>query len=136
MIATHNQPAALSDTDTALATINSLKTSASLLLSNHLVTHHPKAGLNPLVDAAAYLFSIIGKLKQVKAYRQLNNLQQDLIQELNVFLATVKHYGYNAEYVVICQYALCAAFDDIISHTAWGGAQGNGKALVYWLHLI
>lgn len=131
MIATHNQSAnnpSLPEHDVALSTVKSLKTTPSLLLSHNHISHHPKAGLNPLVDAAAYLFSIIGKLKQVPTYRQLNNLQRDLIQEINAFQEAVKHYGYNADYIVICQYTLCAALDDIISNTTWGG-QGQWEGL-------
>jgi len=44
----------------ALATANQ---NSHVLLPSKFITHHPKAGINPLVDAAAYLFSVIGKLK-------------------------------------------------------------------------
>lgn len=137
MIATHTQQAAhksgfslnLSHEDdetsdhpeTALAAISNPGTPSALLLPSRIVTHHPKAGLNPLVDAASHLFTILGKLKHMQAYRQLNKLQKKLVREINSFQETIKHPAYNAEYLIVCRYVLCATFDDIISGTAWGG---------------
>ena len=85
-----------------------------------MVKHHPKAGLNPIVDAAGYLLSALGKLKLIQSYQQLGKLQKELIQEINTFQEAIKHQGYGTEYVVVCRYVMCAAFDDIISNTAWG----------------
>jgi type VI secretion system protein ImpK len=95
-----------------------------LLLSNRLISHHPKAGINPLVDAAAYLFSLIGgKLKQLQGSQNLEDLQKNLIDEINQFQHIVTTKGYNADYVLASRYALCATLDDIISHTTWGHLQ-------------
>lgn len=90
------------------------------LLHSKFITHNPKAGLNPLVDAAAYLFSIIGKLKKLKSYRNMSKLQQELITEINTFQEAVKVHGYTAEYALVSRYALSATLDDIITNTAWG----------------
>lgn len=95
-----------------------------VLLTNKFVPHHPKAGLNPLVDAAAYLLSIVSKLKQIKSYRNLSKLHQELLEEMNIFQDSVKALGYSSEYVLVSRYALCATLDDIICNTAWG-AQGQ-----------
>jgi type VI secretion system protein ImpK len=89
-----------------------------------IIPHHPKAGVNPIVDAAAYFFSLIGKLKQLKDYRHLSKLQQELIQEIQVFQNTVKAQGYNSEHILASRYALCATLDDIIQKTPWGS---NGQ---------
>lgn len=142
MIATHNQSASQEDlstdftveapsrpihaeTETNIAPIKNLNTSASqLLLPNRIMTHNQKAGLNPLVDAAGYLFSVLGKLKQLKSYRRLSTLQHELIQEINTFQENVKNCGYNVEYIVVCRYVVCATFDDIIANSSWG-SQGN-----------
>lgn len=112
------------DVDVNVSSVKNFNATAQLFLPSRVVTHHPKAGLNLLVDSAGYLFTVLGKLKQLTSYRQLSKLQKELIQELNSFQETIKNLGYNAEYVVVCRYALCAAFDDIISNTAWG-AQGQ-----------
>lgn len=95
-----------------------------LLLNSKFITHSPKAGLNPLVDAAAYLFSKMGKLKQLKSYRQLDTLHNELVLEINQFQETVKAQGYSSEYILVSRYALCAALDDIILNTPWG-SQGQ-----------
>lgn len=91
-----------------------------LLLNSEHITHHPKSGLNPLVDAASYIFSIVGKLKQLKTYRHLNQLQKELVYEIKAFQETTKVRGYSSEYILVCRYALCATLDDIISNTLWG----------------
>jgi type VI secretion system protein ImpK len=95
-----------------------------LLLPGKFITHHPKAGLNPLVDAAGYFFSIIGRLKQLKSYRNLNKLQLELLQEINTYQDTIKAQGYGSEYILVSRYALCATLDDIIENTSWG-SQGQ-----------
>lgn len=137
MIATHNQqapnnnrslnfiteeqsmPIASYDKATFINPAKDLKTTLHFLPSR-LLTHPPQAGLNPLVDSAGYLFSIIGKLKQIKFYRQLSHLQKELIQEINRILEASKHQGYNAEYIIVCRYILCATLDDVIANTPWG----------------
>lgn len=95
-----------------------------LLLTNKFISHNPKSGLNPLADAAAYLFSIIGKLKQLKSYRHIDKLQKELMTEINIFQDTAKAHGYGSEYLLVSRYAICATFDDIIANTVWG-AQGQ-----------
>ncbi|MDR3492504.1 MAG: type IVB secretion system protein IcmH/DotU [Gammaproteobacteria bacterium] len=99
-------------------------TDNQLLLPHKFVTHSPKSGLNPLVDAAAYLFSLMGKLKLLKSYRHLSKLRNELTQEINLFQDAAKSLGYNSEYILVSRYALCASLDDIISNTPWG-AQGQ-----------
>jgi type VI secretion system protein ImpK len=108
----------------------SLVSSTNSEISNHLLTrgkfisHHPKAGVNPLVDSAAYLFSIIGRLKQIKSYRHINKLQKELVTEINTFQDTAKTHGYSSEYILVSRYALCATLDDVITSTTWG-SQGQ-----------
>lgn len=96
-----------------------------LLLSSRLIPHRPEAGLNPVVDAAAYVFSMMGKLKHIKNYHSLAELQKELIQSIVNFQESIKAYSHNAEYISeylpITTYALCVTLDDIISNTAWGG---------------
>lgn len=102
------------------------------LLHSKFITHNPKAGLNPLVDAAAYLFSSIGKLKQLKSYRNLSKLQKELISEINTFQDAAKSQGYSSEYILVSRYALCATIDDIITNTPWGsqGLWDNYSVLI------
>lgn len=97
------------------------QTENQLLLHGKFTTHNPKAGLNPLVDVAGYLFSILGKLKHLKSYRNLNKLQKELTAEINGFQEAAEAKGYRSEYTLVSRYALCVTFDDIIANTPWGG---------------
>src|SRR5579862_937632 len=113
------------DTEQSIANalIHSNPTTQLLLTSKPLI-HRPEAGLNPLVDAAAYLFSIMGKLKHLKTYSNLDKLHSELIEEIENFQETVQAYSYNAEYlseyIPISCYALCMTLDDVILNTPWG----------------
>ena len=106
------------------AIITSAEAANHLLARSKFIAHHPKAGINPLVDSAAYLFSIIGKLKLIKSYRHLNKLHKELVAEVNAFQDAAKSHGYSSEYMLVSRYALCATLDDVITNTPWG-AQGQ-----------
>lgn len=144
MIATHHQQAPKDDhiastddlgtddhsphlLDNAISTNVKNINIAPQLLPGRIITHTPKAGLNPLVDAASYLFSALGKLKSLEQYRQLGKLQKELVNEINLFQEAAKTLGYQPEYIIVCRYAICATFDDILSNTAWG-AHGRWDA--------
>ena len=101
--------------------------SKQILLHSKFHTHHPKAGINPLVDAAAFIFSTIGKLKQLTYHRNLNKLQKELIVEINAFQDMAETRGYSSEYILVSRYALCATIDDIILNTPWG-SQGQWES--------
>ncbi len=94
------------------------------------VIHHRQAGVNPLVDAAASLFSMMGKLKQLAQYRHLGQLQQELTQAVTVFLAAIHQQGYNAEYTIVAHYMLCGTIDDVIINTAWGEQAWDGHRML------
>lgn len=115
--------------DINLANITSLRsdsvslaseTATQLLTRNKIIAHHPKAGINPLVDAAAYLFSIIGKLKQIKSYSHLHKLHDELVAEITAFEEAAKAHGYSSEYILVSRYSLCTTLDDVITNTPWG----------------
>ncbi len=95
-----------------------------ILLTTKPPIHLPEAGLNPLVDAASYLFSWMGKLRHTKHYHDLAALQTELIKEIANFRETIHSYRYNAEYLVeynlISCYALSMTLDNIITNTSWG----------------
>src|SRR3990167_2915097 len=93
----------------------------SCLLPHRIMTHHPKAGLNPLVDAAGYLFTIIGNLKQTTHYTPLDNLQKEFIQEIHLLREALQHHHYSTECVMIAHYVMCAFVDDILAHSIIGG---------------
>jgi type VI secretion system protein ImpK len=110
-----------SEPEDDVSLISSASTEVSQLLSRgKFISHHPKAGVNPLVDSAAWLFSMIGRLKQIRSLRHLNVLNKELITEINTFQDVAKAYGYSSEYILVSRYALCATLDDVIINTSWG----------------
>src|SRR5688572_2836656 len=94
------------------------------------IRHHPKAGLNPLVDTAAYLFSVISKIKPLKSYQDLQKLHQELVNHITLFQDNAKAQGYGSEYVLVCRFALCATLDDIIANAEWAENQWNSYSLL------
>lgn len=110
--------------DTSLVSAAHFEAANQLLTHGKFSAHHPKAGVNPLVDSAAYLFSVIGRIKQIKSYRHLNKLHRELVTEINTFQETAKSHGYSSEYILVSRYALCVTIDDVITSTPWG-AQGQ-----------
>lgn len=112
-----------------------LNPATAVLLSSQTKIHHKEAGINSLVDAAAPLFSKMGKIKQTKYCDDLKNLQSELIEDIEDFKKTlaihVDRSEHLAEYLPISAYALCMTIDDIILTTSWGG-QGawNENSLV------
>ncbi len=97
---------------------------SAALATQRVILHQPKAGLNPISDAAGHLFSICGQLKKLKSYRHLSKLHQELMHEIQSFQAVAKAQGYSSEHILVSRYALCATLDDIIKNTSWG-AEGH-----------
>jgi len=94
--------------------------SNELQLSSKTTIHHPSSGINPLVDSAAHLFSLATRYSQLDRCHSPEKLQSELITEINLFQDTIKLRGYNAEYLLVSRYALCATLDDLLFHTEWG----------------
>lgn len=103
-----------------------------LMFASQPGTHLPEAGLNPLVDSAAHLFFLMGKLKRIKDHENLTKLHYELVKEVRHFQEKVHHCRYHSasldEYIPIATYALCMALDDLIADTTWGG-QGKWNDL-------
>jgi type VI secretion system protein ImpK len=114
-------PSLLSEPHHTHSSVESFGLPAQLHLHNQIISHHPRAGLNPVADAAGYLFTVMGQLKEAQNFRQLGRLQKELLQEINTFQKTIKNHGYHQEYILVCRYIICAAIDELISNTEWGG---------------
>jgi type VI secretion system protein ImpK len=128
MVATLHHPVSNQTTtdphhEMATHTIGFVQSDKALVLAHRVLSHHPKAGLNPLADAAAYLFSTLGKLKyQRVALPALDTLQRELIQEVHLFQESLQHHGYATEYILICRYVICAFIDDTLISITQGHA--------------
>jgi type VI secretion system protein ImpK len=88
-------------------------------LTKEIVLHQAKSGVNPLVDAAGYLFSRMGKLHTVMSV-DFQQLQASILREIAQFLEHIKQEAYPSEYALVARYILCVSFDDIILHAPWG----------------
>jgi type IV/VI secretion system ImpK/VasF family protein len=95
------------------------------LFSGKMGSHLPESGLNPLVDASAYLFFLIGKIKRVKEHHDLARLHHELITEVREFQERILACHYSdkclSEYIPTATFALCVTLDELISETSWGG---------------
>jgi type VI secretion system protein ImpK len=89
-------------------------------IAKTLLSHHTTAGLNPIVDAAANLFTMLGQLKKIDHHHNLAKLQQELIKQIQSFQHSAKEQGYSSEQILLGRYALCATYDDVIKNQSWG----------------
>jgi len=141
MITTHNQQAPggstpecettqpASDLSPADNSIRKYILPPALQMHDPIPAHDPKAGINPMVDCASYLFTIMGQLATTEDFRHLGKLHKELLHEIHAFENTVKVHQYNAEYAQVCIYVICAVFDDLIclSMGYCGQYQNNGQ---------
>ena len=143
MITTQNQQAqsdnkapestASPETTQLSPTQNSIKAlilPPSLQMQQPIAIHHASAGLNPMVDAASYIFTVMGQLKTTEDFQHLPKLQEELLHEIDAFEQAVKQHHYNGEYIQVAKYVICAAFDELISNTSWGEKEWQPYSLL------
>jgi type VI secretion system protein ImpK len=111
-----------------------LQPNVALLFSKEIISHHPQAGINPLVDAADRLFSVIGTLQFTENHLPLNYLQTVLIEEIQGFHKRVKQYTDNLEIIDICKYLLCTLIDETIQQLKC--AQPQPRSESYLLNIF
>jgi type IV/VI secretion system ImpK/VasF family protein len=96
---------------------------AQLILTKPPV-HQAEAGLNPLVDAAAYVFLLMGQLARTRSNQDVTRLHEAIMEEVKNFQNSVYLSNYSpevlAEYIPISSYLLCTMLDDVIASTPWG----------------
>ena len=80
-------------------------------------------GINPLVAAAAPLFTLLAKLGRAHGYDDLHKLQRELIHEVRAFECNALAQHYNPNVIVAARYALVVALDETIYRTTWGKSQ-------------
>lgn len=108
-------------------------TLTSKLLTQQSLIHHPKAGLNPLVDAAGYLFSLLGQFHLMPTYRQLGRLHKRMLRALAQFQEKIAAH-YSRECVLAAAHVLSAMLDDAIYHTTWGKEAWQAYSLLNTQH--
>lgn len=77
-------------------------------------------GANPLMDAAAQLLSLIGRLKNTLQHSDVDTLHRQVIQSIQIFENRAREKGTSPEALIASRYALCAAIDEAVLNTPWG----------------
>lgn len=81
-------------------------------------------GINPMVNAAHALLSLIVKLRNTPSHNNVESLYNQVSQEIRQFEARLKQEGHRPELVLASRYALCAAIDEAVLSTPWGANSG------------
>lgn len=82
----------------------------------------PRAGLNPLENAASALLSLMMRLKNTPSHPNPDALRNRMIQEIKAFEAKARNQGISEKTVFRARYILCTALDEVVLNTPWGSA--------------
>lgn len=80
-----------------------------------------QAAINPLVSAAGLLLWLAGRLNESAAPDDISEFRNRIIAEVKRFETAAMAKDVPGRTIRIARYALCAAIDDIILNTQWGG---------------
>ena len=93
------------------------------------------AGNNYLVDAAAQLIALIGRLKNITQHNDIAGLHRQMIQAIQNFENTARSNGVSPEGIIAGRYALCAAVDEAVLNTPWGsGSLWSNQTMLSTFH--
>jgi type VI secretion system protein ImpK len=86
-------------------------------------------GINPLIQAAAPLLQLLGRLRNTYSQPNPAELRERAIQQVRAFEQTARNAGVPMEQIRPAHYALCASLDDVVLNTPWGstGAWAAGS---------
>jgi len=84
-------------------------------------------GLNPVVNAASTLLSLVAKLRNTASHANVTGLFNQTSQELKQFEARLKQEGTRPEVVLASRYCLCAVIDEVVLNTPWGANSHWGQ---------
>ncbi len=79
-------------------------------------------GLNPLVEAAAPLLQLLGRLRNTYSPPNPGELRERAMQQIRAFEQEARDGGVPMDQLRPAHYALCASLDDVVLNTPWGGA--------------
>jgi type VI secretion system protein ImpK len=92
-------------------------------------------GLNPLVQAAAPLLQLLGRLRNTYWQPDPGDLRERAIQQVRAFEQTARDAGVPLDQLRPAHYALCASLDDAVLATPWGSSGGwAARSLVSTFH--
>jgi type VI secretion system protein ImpK len=79
-------------------------------------------GLNPLIEAAAPLLQLLGRLRNTFSQPDPAELRERAIQQIRAFEQASRDAGVPMDQLRPAHYALCASLDDVVLNTPWGSA--------------
>ncbi|HEX4172448.1 MAG TPA: type IVB secretion system protein IcmH/DotU, partial [Acetobacteraceae bacterium] len=92
-------------------------------------------GANPLIEAAAPLLQLLGRLRNTYSQPNPAELRERAIQEVRGFEQAARNGGVPIEQVRPAHYALCASLDDVVLNTPWGSSGAwAARSLVSTFH--
>ena len=78
------------------------------------------SGLNPLVNAATSILTLVGQLRNTTSHPDVANLRNHVVQEIKNFENETRSQGNPQELVLAARYILCTLIDEIVLSTPWG----------------
>jgi type VI secretion system protein ImpK len=78
------------------------------------------AGIDPLVDAASPILSLVSRLANTLTQNDVESLRRRVREEFAEFEKRANAAGLKPEILRACHYALCATVDDVASNMPWG----------------
>jgi type VI secretion system protein ImpK len=92
-------------------------------------------GVNPLVQAAAPLLILAGRLREQATHPDIENLHNQSVQEMRAFEERARMAAVPDEDVLAARYALCSVIDEAVLSTPWGAQSGwAGRSLLVSFH--
>jgi type VI secretion system protein ImpK len=92
-------------------------------------------GLNPLLQAASPLLILIGRLRTQLSHPDVAGLRRQALEQTREFEERAAAAGVAHETVLAARYVLCAALDEAVLSTPWGGqSEWASQTLLVTLH--
>jgi type VI secretion system protein ImpK len=79
-------------------------------------------GLSPLIEAAAPLLQLLGRLRNTYSPPDPGDLRERAIQQIRTFEQSSRDAGVPLDQLRPAHYALCASLDDVVLNTPWGSS--------------
>jgi type VI secretion system protein ImpK len=79
-------------------------------------------GLSPLIEAAAPLLQLLGRLRNTLRQPDPGDLRERAIQQVRAFEQAARDGGVPMDQLRSAHYALCASLDDVVLNTPWGSS--------------
>ncbi|MCL6269343.1 type IVB secretion system protein IcmH/DotU [Sansalvadorimonas sp. 2012CJ34-2] len=94
-----------------------------------------QSGLNPVVNAANTLLTLMVKLRTTTEHRLVPQLHQMMTAEIQRFDRELQSQGMRPEQIIAARYLLCTVLDETVMNTPWGSRSGwSQRSLLSTFH--